>query len=75
MGLARGSSIIECAVGSHRADAMFVTQCAWISWWVYTGGVECPRATAEDEQMKNKFGEEWERYATKVKYWFVPGIV
>lgn len=75
VGLTRGGWIIECAVGSHRAGAMFVTQCVWISWWVYTAGVGYTRAVAEDEQMKNRFGEEWERYAMKVRYWFVPGLV
>ena len=38
-------------------------------------GVGYTRAIAEDEQMRNKFGEEWERYAMKVGYWFVPGLV
>ena len=75
VGLTPGSWIIECAVGSHPTGAMFVTQCAWISWWIYTGGVGYARAVAEDEQMRNMFGEEWERYATKVRYWFVPGLV
>ena len=53
----------------------FATRCAWISWWVYTAGVGYARAIAEDEQMRNKFGEEWERYAMKVRYWYVPGLV
>jgi protein-S-isoprenylcysteine O-methyltransferase Ste14 len=70
IGLTRGSWIIECAVGST-----FATQCAWISWWVYTAGVGYTRAVAEDQQMRIKFGEEWKRYATKVRYWFVPGLV
>ena len=75
VGLTRGSWIIECAVGSYQNGAMIATQCAWISWWVYTAGVGYTRAIAEDEQMKNRFGEEWERYAMKVGYWFVPGLV
>ena len=33
------------------------------------------RAIAEDERMRNKFGQEWEHYAMKVRYWFVPGLV
>ena len=37
-------------------------------------GVGCTRAIAEDEQMRIKFGEEWDRYAMKVRYWFVPGL-
>jgi protein-S-isoprenylcysteine O-methyltransferase Ste14 len=75
IGLTPGSWIIECAVGSYRPAAMFATQCAWISWWAYTGGVGYTRAMAEDEQMRKKFGGEWERYAMKVRYWFVPGLV
>jgi len=38
-------------------------------------GAAYVRAVAEDEQMRNTFGEEWENYATKVRYWFVPGLV
>ena len=75
MGMTQGSWIIECAVGSDRTGAMFITQCAWISWWIYTMGAAYVRAVAEDEQMRNTFGEEWENYATKVRYWFVPGLV
>lgn len=75
VGLTHGGWIIECAVGSHRTGAMFVAQCAWMSWWVYTAGVGYARAVAEDEKMRDKFGEEWERYAVKVRYWFVPGLV
>lgn len=75
VGLTHGSWIIECAVGSDRSGAMFATQCVWISWWVYTAGVGYTRAVAEDEQMRNRFGEEWERYAMKVRHWFVPGLV
>lgn len=75
IGLTRGSWIIECAVGSHRTGAMSVTQWVWMSWWIYTAGVGYTRAVAEDEQMRNRFGEEWERYAMEVRYWFVPGLV
>lgn len=54
---------------------MLATQCMWISWWVYTAGVGYTRATAEDGEMRNRFGEEWERYLTKARYRFVPGFV
>jgi protein-S-isoprenylcysteine O-methyltransferase Ste14 len=74
-GLTHGSWIVECAAGSHRPGAMLAVQCVWISWWAYTSGVGYTRAIAEDEQMRNKFGEEWEQYAMKVKYWFVPGLM
>jgi len=75
VGLTRGSWIIECAVGSDRPGAMFAIHCMWISWWVWTVGSMYVRAVAEDGQLRKKFGEEWERYAIKVRYWFVPGLV
>ena len=42
---------------------------------MYTAGVGYARAIAEDEQMRNRFDEEWERYAMEVRYWYVPGLV
>ena len=54
---------------------MLATQCMWISWWVYTAGVGYTRATAEDGEMRNRFGEEWEHYPMKARYRFVPGFV
>ena len=75
VGLTRGNCTIECAVGSHRNGAMFTTQCACISWRAYTAEVGHTRAIAEDEQMRNRFSEEWERYAMKVRHWFVPSLI
>ena len=75
VGLTQGSWVIECAVGSHRSSAMFATQWVWMSWWIYTGGVGYARAVAEDEQMRSRFGEEWDQWAMKVRYWFVPSLV
>jgi len=74
VGMTRGSWIIECVVGPDKTGAMFAAYCACISWWAYTAAALYVRAVAEDEQMKNTFGEEWERYAMKVRYWFVPGL-
>ena len=62
MGLTHESWVVGCAVGSHRTGTMFTTQCAWITWWVYTMEVGYARATAEDEQMRGRFGEEWVRF-------------
>jgi len=75
VGLTSGSWIIECAVGPDRPGALFVAQCAWTLWWAYAAVFGYVRAIAEDDQMRKKFGEEWERYAVKVRYWFVPGLV
>ena len=53
---------------------MFATWCTWIPWWVYTAGVGYVKAIAEDEQMRNMFGEEWKHYAMEVRCWYVPGL-
>jgi hypothetical protein len=42
---------------------------------VYTTGIGYARALTEGEQMSNRFSEEWERYVTKVRCWFFPGLV
>jgi protein-S-isoprenylcysteine O-methyltransferase Ste14 len=33
------------------------------------------RAPTEDAMLKETFGKEWEVYAKRVKYWFIPGII
>ena len=76
VGLTRGSWIIECALGgTDRTGAMFAARCVWALWLVYAAVFGYVRAVAEDERMRDMFGEEWERYATKVRYWFVRGLL
>jgi protein-S-isoprenylcysteine O-methyltransferase Ste14 len=33
------------------------------------------RAPTEDAMLKEAFGKEWEAYAKRVRYWFIPGII
>jgi len=73
--LTRGSWVTECGVGPDQPGAMFAVHCLWISWWVWVAGFGYVRAIAEDEKMRKEFGKEWEQYAVKVRYWFVPGLV
>jgi len=44
-------------------------------WWVWLSGVGFSRVKAEDEEMHQLFGEEWEEYARKVKWWYIPGVI
>jgi len=38
--------------------------CWWFAW----------RAKVEDRVLKEKFGKEWEEWASVVKYRFIPGL-
>jgi len=44
-------------------------------WYIWLSGVGFSRVKAEDEQMHRLFGTEWEVYAEKVKWWYIPGII
>jgi protein-S-isoprenylcysteine O-methyltransferase Ste14 len=33
------------------------------------------RAPTEDEMLRGAFGEEWEAYARRVPFWYIPGII
>lgn len=68
-----GGWAAECAFGEgHGAWAMYTF---WGLWWFWTVSVGVSRARAEDKQMKVLFGEEWDKYAAEVPWWFFPGLV
>ncbi|KAA1475602.1 hypothetical protein DENSPDRAFT_432724 [Dentipellis sp. KUC8613] len=47
----------------------------WAAWWAWALACATRRAAAEDEEMRRQFGKEWEDYARRVRWWFVPGLV
>lgn len=69
--LTKGSWLTECGPLTSSGWASFV----WASWWLWTICVGVSRAQAEDLQMKKLFKDEWEVYATRVPWWFFPGII
>jgi protein-S-isoprenylcysteine O-methyltransferase Ste14 len=73
-GLTRGSWIVECAVPPSPTGRLILFAMA-SSWWIYTAGVGWTRCIAEDQQMRRMFPDEWDLYANRVRYWFVPGLV
>jgi protein-S-isoprenylcysteine O-methyltransferase Ste14 len=73
-GLTSGSWILECGV-PHTAVGYWVVVLTGLVWWTFTAGVGWTRSIAEDEQMKKQFPGEWEVYAKRVRYWFVPGLI
>ncbi|KAJ7459313.1 hypothetical protein FB451DRAFT_1046131, partial [Mycena latifolia] len=44
-------------------------------WWVMTLGIGLSRARAEDAQMRALFPHEWDKYATRVRWWWIPGVI
>jgi protein-S-isoprenylcysteine O-methyltransferase Ste14 len=66
----QGSWMTEC--GPLRWSGL--TMIIWAAWWCWVLAVGISRVQAEDVQMKKTFGQEWERYAMDVPWWFFPGI-
>ncbi|KAJ7813364.1 hypothetical protein B0H14DRAFT_2854018 [Mycena olivaceomarginata] len=44
-------------------------------WWLWMLGIGLNRAKSEDRQMRALFTEEWDAYAARVPYWFIPGVI
>lgn len=47
----------------------------WAAWWAWGVGCATRRSLAEDEEMRKMFGKEWEEYAKKVRWWYIPGVI
>lgn len=73
--LTPGGWIVECEVlgsgvlGTTLRMGLFMVM---YGYWVAVG---VSRARAEDAELRKMFGKEWDRYATEVPYWFVPGLI
>ncbi|KAF8181919.1 hypothetical protein K438DRAFT_1601222 [Mycena galopus ATCC 62051] len=44
-------------------------------WFLWTLAIGLSRVRAEDAQMCMLFPKEWDAYAERVKWWFVPGVI
>ena len=82
-----GSILIVAGLAfSHFTAGSWLTTCGplripgtavviWTLWWAWTLCVGFSRAEAEDRQMHKLFKAEWEAYATRVPWWFFPGLI
>ncbi|KDQ52352.1 hypothetical protein JAAARDRAFT_40240 [Jaapia argillacea MUCL 33604] len=71
----------------HLTNGGWLVQCGWVQpwsigvlawwaiWWSYYIAVAITRGHAEDDQLRKVFKKEWEEYASRVPWWFVPGLV
>ena len=57
--------------GAPGAVLRTICASAWYAWWVAVGVVRC---RTEDEELRKKFGAEWEAYARKTPYRLIPYI-
>ncbi|KIJ41170.1 hypothetical protein M422DRAFT_172572 [Sphaerobolus stellatus SS14] len=73
--LSMGPRSYPWACGLATSSAVAFTIWLWIiflAYWTYS--ILC-RAPIEDEGLRTTFGKEWEEYAKKVPYMFIPGII
>ena len=73
--LSAGSWMVECGILGRGAISTVVRvlgPSAWMTWWFAVGVTRC---RSEDEELKKKFGVQWDTYAAHVKAWFVPGLL
>ncbi|TFY54206.1 hypothetical protein EVG20_g9805 [Dentipellis fragilis] len=70
--LTRGGGLMESGLLRPGGAPVFAY---WAAWWAWAIACATRRAAAEDEEMRRQFGKEWEDYAKRVRWWFVPGLV
>ena len=71
--LTGGSWLAECGILGHGVVGMGIRLAIFgmlMSGWLAVG---VHRARAEDAELGKHFGEEWDRYAEMVGWWFAPG--
>ena len=70
-----GSWITECGVlgtGMTGVAIRAIVACLWYGWWLSVGVYRC---RSEDAELRKTFGKEWDAYAAKVRWWFVPYVM
>ncbi|KAI0339227.1 hypothetical protein BDW22DRAFT_1361704 [Trametopsis cervina] len=73
--LTPGSWVAECGVLGRGRKGIAVRAIGGAAWWVWWLAVGIRRCEAEDAQLRKTFGKEWEVYAARVRYWFIPGVL
>ncbi|KAI0357353.1 hypothetical protein OH77DRAFT_93738 [Trametes cingulata] len=80
--LSAGGWIAECVSAGARSHSssgivprMFwawAVFAVWYAWWLAVG---VRRARMEDAALRKEFGKQWDEYAARVRWWFVPGVL
>lgn len=76
-----GATLVLSSPGTWTADhgvwtpLGFVVMCLWLSKCLYAFRGMCIRLRAEDRVLKDAFGAEWDQYAMRVPFNFIPGVI
>ncbi|KAH9851621.1 hypothetical protein C2E23DRAFT_829947 [Lenzites betulinus] len=73
--LSAGGWVAECVSARSGAQALpwaWAVFAVWYAWWLAVG---VRRARMEDAALKEAFGKQWEAYARRVHWWFLPGVL
>ena len=62
-------------IGGVRSIVGVIMTGLWLMKCVFVFRGMCVRLRAEDEVLSGTFGDEWEAYASRVPFKFLPGIV
>ncbi|KAF8838235.1 hypothetical protein BDN67DRAFT_971810 [Paxillus ammoniavirescens] len=68
--LTPGSWAMECSPLGPVGSSIL-----WAAWWIWSLSVATSRAVAEDNELRKLFGSQWDAYAARVRFWFVPGLL
>jgi protein-S-isoprenylcysteine O-methyltransferase Ste14 len=73
--LSGGSWLRQCyGKESLMTSVMRVVVGVWVSFWIWLISVFVRRTRREDEMLKERFGNQWIEWRSKVKYRLVPGL-
>ncbi|KAI0755376.1 hypothetical protein C8Q80DRAFT_1217024 [Daedaleopsis nitida] len=83
--LSPGGWIAECVSSGRPTGGVFtatalvgtvawawIAFAVWYAWWLSVG---VRRARMEDAALRKEFRDQWDTYATRVRWWFVPGLL
>jgi protein-S-isoprenylcysteine O-methyltransferase Ste14 len=73
--LTPGSWITEAGLLGHGKLGFAIRLLGGAAWWCWWLAVGLRRCRAEDAELRKTFGKQWGDYASRVPYWFVPGIL
>ncbi|KAL1950831.1 hypothetical protein VTO73DRAFT_5955 [Trametes versicolor] len=75
--LSPGGWIAECVSAQGRPTMRTALPWAWAAfavWYAWWLAVGVRRARMEDAALKKEFKGQWDEYARRVPWWFVPGL-
>jgi protein-S-isoprenylcysteine O-methyltransferase Ste14 len=76
-----GATLSQYSAGSWWSESGLASRplgkgiaAAWCFMTLYLSTLLL-RAPTEDAMLRETFGEEWEAYAKRVRYWYIPGLI